>query len=139
MYMLSRSHERNVRSLAQWSRASETSILNSRGVKKGGIVKIRPELNGHQLQETLRQGAYRSHTHILQQREYYKDPTHEGWHCAILPLRILARQPSCRRFLSCCLLSSRPSFVARSRVEDVNFRRMKIVKLVEIWICGPTI
>lgn len=78
MYMLSRSHERNVRSFAQWSRASETSILNSRGVKKGGIVKIRPELNGYQLQETLRQGAYRSHTHLLQQREYYKDPTHEG-------------------------------------------------------------
>ena len=35
MYMLSRSHERKVLSLAQWSRASEDSLGKSNGAKIG--------------------------------------------------------------------------------------------------------
>ena len=35
MYMLSRSHERKVLSLAQWSRASEDSLGKSKGAKIG--------------------------------------------------------------------------------------------------------
>jgi hypothetical protein len=35
IYILSRSHERNVRSLAQWSRASEDSLGKRRGAKTG--------------------------------------------------------------------------------------------------------
>lgn len=35
MYMLSRSHERNVLSLAQWSRASDDSLGKSKGAKIG--------------------------------------------------------------------------------------------------------
>ena len=38
MYMLSRSHERKVLSLAQWSRASEDSLGKSKGAKMGREV-----------------------------------------------------------------------------------------------------
>lgn len=37
IYMLSRSHERNVLSLAQWSRASEDSLGKSKGAKIGRV------------------------------------------------------------------------------------------------------
>lgn len=39
IYMLKRSHERNVRSLAQWSRASEDSLGKRRGAKTGRVRK----------------------------------------------------------------------------------------------------
>lgn len=35
MYMLKRSHERKVLSLAQWSRASEDSLGKSKGANRG--------------------------------------------------------------------------------------------------------
>ena len=39
MYMLRRSHERNVRSFAQWSRASEDSLGKRSGAKIGRARK----------------------------------------------------------------------------------------------------
>ena len=39
MYVESRSHERKVRSFAQWSRASEASLMKRRGAK--GLVMSR--------------------------------------------------------------------------------------------------
>ena len=62
MYMLSRSHERNVLSFAQWSRASEDSLGKSKGAKIG-----RERNRGEEVEElaTIRMAPLRQSTNLL--------------------------------------------------------------------------
>ena len=61
MYMLSRSHERKVLSLAQWSRASEDSLGKSKGAKIGR------ERNRWEVEElpTVRMAVLRQNINLL--------------------------------------------------------------------------